>query len=83
MHGHELGPKDDAGRQRCIHCGTLHWQSPEVSCIHRPSPEPVRPRRMSALDDIDTISERLAEFRREREAAMATPVSEPAASCLD
>lgn len=57
-----------AGAPRCIYCGTLATQHERTAC---PGPQgnptkalsPLPPRRVAAIDDIDTIHARIIELR--------------------
>lgn len=63
---------DHDGVSWCRHCGALQNRGTGLSCVERPDPSPqARPRRLSALDDVDALRTRLDELAHEREAAVA------------
>lgn len=65
MRQHEENENGD----RCKHCGAL-WRyigSSENTCVWRTGNELPRERRISALDDIDSIFTRIEELRKNPE----------------
>jgi hypothetical protein len=83
MREHEFMIADASGRQWCKHCGALYHAAITATCLERrDAAAPASGRRVSALDDIDTIAARLAELRAERDAVLAAaepPAPDPAA----
>lgn len=60
----------DMAQKRCTHCGVL-WHktsSADCVCIWRSGEEPLRERKISVLDDVDTIYARIQELNGEPQA---------------
>jgi hypothetical protein len=84
MKEHEFLPANTHGFVYCKYCGVRKHDAMHETCLERPDAGTSnRPRQMSAIDDIDTIHNRLAELRREQSEALSKPAEIPAASCLD
>lgn len=70
---HEGGHPLPGGGCRCVHCGAPMGNGYTYSCLDRPGPKdglaPEPARRVFASESYDVISARIAELRREREAA--------------
>lgn len=83
MREHEFPAADGGGRRFCKWCGALSHAQLAATCIDRPDPgaglAPEPKRRQLACEDADAIAARLAELRREREAALS-PAAEPPAA---
>ena len=62
---------------RCIYCGGLWRAEMTAQCIDRPDPAPEPRRRVSAMEDVDTISARIEELRREHQEALNAPAPGP------
>jgi hypothetical protein len=76
---HQWTEQTEEGRERCIHCGTsraMHNAAPQ-NCVPRWSekealgPEPGR--RVYAVDDTDTIYQRIRELDMERQERLNKP----------
>lgn len=71
MRKHEFPPADGSGRSWCLHCGALRHAQMDATCIDRADPAPDKPRaRVSAMDDIDAIYDRIKELRAENDRAL-------------
>jgi hypothetical protein len=73
MKEHEFLPANMHGMSFCRHCGAKKIPGSTQTCLERAETvAPDRPRRVMAVDDIDTIHSRLTEIRREEDEARNT-----------
>jgi len=79
MREHDPMPKDENGRVYCRWCGFWMRENYTATCVDRATVAPEPRRRVSAMDDFDTIASRLEELRKERESVHAheVPVADP------
>jgi hypothetical protein len=71
MREHEFLPANMHGMSFCRHCGAKKIPGSTQTCLERAETvAPDRPRRVMAVDDIDTIHSRLVELRREQKEAL-------------
>lgn len=71
MRGHEYLPATPDGKRWCKHCGSLFHPHVLQTCVERESVSGLAPvRRTWACEDYDAIKARVAEVKRQRDAAL-------------